>query len=674
MMAAKDVVHEIVRLRDELNRHNRLYYEDAAPEISDREYDRLMTRLMELEAAHPELATPDSPSRRVGGAPLAEFATVTHSVPMLSIDNTYNYDEVREWDARVRRGLNKGEAVKYVVELKIDGVAVSLRYEEGEFVLGATRGDGERGDDITANLRTVREIPLKLRDRPPKLLEVRGEVFMTNSELARLNELRRAEGERPFENPRNSTAGSLKLLDPRICGQRRLRFIGHGLGASEGIREASYHAITGKLRTWGIPVSPHTICYDSIEEVIAHAKGWESGRNKLDYQTDGLVIKVDDLGQRERLGARSKSPRWTIAFKYEAEQAITKIKHIGVQVGKTGKLTPVADLEPVRLAGTTVKRATLHNADEIARKDIRVGDTVVIQKAGEIIPQVVRVEHEARDGSERPFVFPTHCPNCGAAVVRDEHEVDYRCSNPPSACTEQLKGRLKYYAHRDAMDIDGLGEKLIEQLVSGGLVRSLADLYRLDVPILSELERMGKKSAENLVAAIEGSKHRSLDRFLSGLAIRHVGTRMAEVLAQRYSTLEKLRDASLAELEATPEIGPVVAASVHDFFHDEEHQRVLEDLAAVGVAPEPYKPPTAGAGKLVFAGKTFVLTGTLPRRTRPEAEVLIKQLGGKVSGSVSKMTSYVLAGEEAGGKLDKARALGIPIIDEAEFERMAGMG
>ena len=384
------------------------------------------------------------------------------------------------------------------------------------------------------------------------------------------------------------------------------------------------------------------------------------------------MIKVDDLGQRARLGSRSKSPRWTIAFKYEAEQAITKISSIGVQVGKTGKLTPVADLVPVRLAGTTVKRATLHNADEIARKDIRVGDTVVIQKAGEIIPQVVRVEHDARDGSEVPYVFPTHCPNCGAPVVRDAHEVDYRCSNPPSACTEQLKGRLRYFAHRDAMDIDGLGEKLIDQLVSTGLVRSLADLYRLDVPTLAELERMGKKSAENLVAGIEGSKHRSLDRFVAGLAIRHVGTRMAEVLAERFKTLEKLRAASLADLESTPEVGPVVAASIHDFFQDRDHQQLLDELAAVGLAPQPFKPPTAAAGELVFAGKTFVLTGTLPKRTRPEAEELIKKLGGKVSGSVSKMTSYVLAGDEAGSKLEKARQLGVPVIDEEEFERMAG--
>ncbi|MGO9600365.1 MAG: NAD-dependent DNA ligase LigA [Isosphaeraceae bacterium] len=672
-MAPKKVAEEIETLRDQINRHNRLYYQEAAPEISDREYDRLMARLVELEADHPDLVTPESPSQRVGGAPLAEFTTVKHAVAMLSIDNTYDYDELREWDARVRRGLNPGEPVRYVVELKVDGVAVSLRYEKGKFVQGATRGDGERGDDITANLKTVRDIPLALHGSPPALLEVRGEVFMTNSELARLNELRRAENEKALENPRNATAGSLKLLDSRICAQRRLRFVSHGLGLAEGLAETSYFAITAKMKEWGIPVSPLARLYDSIDLVIEHARQWEEKRNTLEFQTDGLVIKVDDLGQRQRLGARSKSPRWTIALKYEAEQAITKITHISVQVGKTGKLTPVADLSPVRLGGTTVKRATLHNAEEIARKDIRVGDAVVIQKAGEIIPQVVRVEHAARDGSEVPYVFPTHCPNCGAPVVRDPHEVDYRCSNPPSACTEQLKGRLRYFAHRDAMDIDGLGEKLIEQLVSGGLVRNLADLYRLEVPTLAELERMGKKSAENLVVAIEQSKHRTLDRLISGLAIRHVGTRMAEILAERYHSLEGLRKASLAELEATPEVGPVVAASVHDFFANPEHQQLLDDLAAVGVAPEPYRPPAAGSGgALVFAGKTFVLTGTLPQRTRPEAEALIKKLGGKVTGSVSKMTSYVLAGADPGSKLDKAKALGIAVIDEDEFERLAG--
>ena len=593
-------------LRDELNQHNQLYYQDAAPEISDREFDRLMARLIELETEHPELLSSDSPSQRVGGAPLAQFASVAHAVPMLSIDNTYNYEDLREWDGRVRRGLNPGESVTYVVEIKVDGVAVSLRYEEGKFVLGATRGDGERGDNITANLRTVRDIPLSLRGHHPALVEIRGEVFMTNSELARLNELRRAEGEKLFENPRNSTAGSLKLLDSRICAERRLRFVSHGLGEARGLEQSSYYKLTKEMKAWGVPVSDLTRCYDSIDAVIEHAREWDQKRNTLDFQTDGLVVKVDDLDQRRRLGARSKSPRWTIAYKYEAEQAITKITHIGVQVGKTGKLTPVADLLPVHLAGTTVKRATLHNADEIARKDIRIGDTVVIQKAGEIIPQVVRVEHEGRDGSEVPFVFPTRCPNCGAPIVRDPHEVDYRCSNPPSLCTEQLKGRLKYFAHRDAMDIDGLGDKLIDQLVAGSLVRSLADLYRLDVPTLADLERMGKKSAENLVEAIEGSKQRPLDRFLTGLAIRHVGTRMAEVLAERYCTLDRLRSATLSDLEATPEVGPVVAASVHDFFQNPEHQRLLEDLEAVGVSPKAYEPPTTAAGKLVFAGKTFV--------------------------------------------------------------------
>lgn len=672
-MSQTNVAHEIQKLRAELNRHNRLYYVDAAPEISDREYDRLMDRLTELEAQHPELVTADSPTRRVGGEPIEEFATVHHAVPMLSIENTYNDDELREWDARVRRGLNKGEPVRYVVELKVDGVAVSLRYEQGRFVLGATRGDGERGDDITANLRTVRGIPLVLEGEPPAVLEVRGEVYMTNPELARINDLRRAEDEKPFENPRNATAGSLKLLDSRICGQRRLRFVSHGLGLAEGLRETSYSAITERMKAWGLPVSALSRCYDTIDEVVEHARQWEQKRNTLDFQTDGLVVKIDDLEQRERLGTRSKSPRWVIAFKYEAEQAITRITHISVQVGKTGRLTPVADLTPVRLAGTTVKRATLHNAEEIARKDIRVGDTVVIQKAGEIIPQVVRVEHEGRDGSEVPYVFPTHCPNCGAPVVREPQEVDFRCSNPPSACTEQLKGRLRYFAHRDAMDIDGLGEKLIDQLVAGGLVRSLADLYRLDVPTLADLERMGKKSAENLVAAIEGSKNRTLDRLVSGLAIRHVGTRMGEILAARFPTIEALRDASLSELEGTPEVGQVVAASVHGFFQDPDHRQLLDDLAAVGLAPEPYKPPTASSGKLHFAGKTFVLTGTLPKRSRPEAEEIIKKLGGKVTGSVSKQTSYVLAGEDAGSKLEKARTLGIPVVDEAEFERMAGI-
>jgi len=672
-MSTDDLKREAERLRTEIERHNRLYYLEAEPEISDREFDRLLARLAEIEAEHPELATEDSPTRRVGGAPLAQFATVVHAVPMLSIDNTYNYDEVREWDARVRRGLNPGEVVRYVVELKVDGVAVSLRYERGKFVLGATRGDGERGDDVSSNLRTVRNIPLGLEGDAPEVLEVRGEVYMTNAELARLNEIRKAAGEKPFENPRNSTAGSLKLLDSRLCAQRRLRFIGHGLGECRGLQETSFFDTFRRLEALGIPVSPHYERYDSIDEVIEHARAWETRRNTLDFQTDGLVVKVDDLGQRNRLGARSKSPRWAIAFKYEAEQAITKVTKITVQVGKSGKLTPVAELEPVRLAGTTVKRATLHNADEIRRKDVREGDTVVVQKAGEIIPQVVRVEVEARTGDEVEFVFPDHCPSCEAPVVRDEGEVDYRCSNKPSACSKQLERRLRQYAHRDSLDIEGLGDKLVDQLVTTGLVRSIPDLYRLDVPALAGLERMGEKSAENLTTAVEQSKTKTLDRFINGLAIRHVGVRTSEVLAERFRTLGELREASLADLEAVPEVGAVVAASVHEFLQDPDHQRLLDELAALGVDPKPYEPVAATATDLPFLGKTFVLTGTLPKRTRDEAEALIKSLGGKVTGSVSKSTGYVLAGADPGSKLEKARTLGVPILDEDEFERLAGV-
>lgn len=671
-MSHKDVNQEIDELRKEINRHNYLYYVEAAPVISDKEFDRLLKRLEELEAAHPELVTPDSPTQRVGGQPLAAFKTVTHAVPMLSIDNTYNYDEVREWDARVRRGLNAGEALAYVVELKVDGVAVTLRYVQGKLQLGATRGDGEHGDDITENLKTVRGIPLSLAGSPPHLLEVRGEVYMTNTELVRLNDLRRANDEPPFMNPRNSTAGSLKLLDPRLCAQRRLKFVSHGLGEYEGIATESYYELVQLLKSWGVPASPQTKRYETIDEVIAHAQQWESQRNTLDFQTDGLVVKVDDLKQRARLGTRSKSPRWVIAFKYEAEQAVTKVVNITVQVGKTGKLTPVADLTPVTLAGTTVKRASLHNADEILRKDVRIGDTVVIQKAGEIIPQVVRVETDDRDGSEHTFDFPKTCPSCGAKVEREEGEVDFHCTNSPLHCPDQLKEWIRWYAHRDAMDVDGLGEKLIAQLIDRKLVRSLADLYRLDAPTLVELERMGKKSAQNLVEALEATKSRPLDRFLTGLTIRHVGTRMAEILAQRFGTLEAIRSASLADLEAVPEVGPVVAASVHEFFQVPEHQQLLDDLQSVGVNPAPVAAPQAGKGGLAFSGKTFVITGTLPRRSRAEAEAFVKQHGGKVTGSVSKMTSYLLAGEEAGSKLEKAKQLNITIVDEDELERLAG--
>ena len=672
-MPKHDVTHEAAKLRAELDRHNRLYYVDAAPEVSDKEYDTLLKQLEAIEAEHPELVTPDSPTQRVGGEPIEGFVPVRHALPMLSIDNTYNYDEVREWDARVRKALAADDRVRYVVELKVDGVAVSLRYESGKLVLGATRGDGETGDDVTANIRTVRGIPLVLADDPPGILEVRGEVYMTNAELVRLNVERVAAEKKPFENPRNSAAGSLKLLDSRVCGQRRLQFLAHGLGEVAGSSLPSYSETLQSMKRWGIPVTPHAAIYDSIGDVIAHATRWAGERNRLNFQTDGLVIKVDDLGQRERLGYRSKSPRWVIAFKYEAEQAISKVLGITCQVGKTGKLTPVADLSPVRLAGTTVRRATLHNADEIARKDIRIGDAVVIQKAGEIIPQVVRVEVESRTGDEQVYQFPTTCPACGAAVEREEGGVDARCSNPSWRCPAQLEESIRWFAHRDAMDIENLGEKIIHQLIEKKVVASLADLFRLDEATLADLDRMGKKSAANLLAAIESSKGRTLDRFLTGLTIRHVGTRVSEVLAERFDTLEALRAASLGDLEAVPEIGPVVAASVHAFLRDEDNMRAIDDLLAVGVAPRPLVRAKA-TGTLRLAGKTIVITGTLPKRSRSEMEELIKASGGKVTGSVSKSTSLVVVGEEAGSKLEKARALGIATVDEAGLEAMLGIG
>ena len=497
---------------------------------------------------------------------------------------------------------------------------------------------------------------------------------MPNSELLRLNELRQAAGDAPFANPRNSTAGSLKMLDSRIVAQRRLRFISHGLGESKGIRETSYLAITKMMKRWGIPVSSHMSTYDSIDQVIEHADRWNQERNTLDFQTDGLVVKVDDLNRARaaRRGARARE--WTIAFKYEADLAITRLLGIHVQVGKTGKITPVAELEPVQLAGTTVKRATLHNADELERKDIMVGDAVVIQKAGEIIPQVVRVETDARKGTESRFHFPKTCPSCGAPVERSGDEVAYYCTNPPSRCPDQLKEWLRWYAHRDAMDIDGLGEKLIDQLVEKKLVQSLADLYRLDAPTLAGLERMGKKSAENLVQSLEASKHRTLDRLITGLMIHHVGTRMAEIIAERVKTLRAVTDDVTRRTGVLPEVGPIVAASIHDYFQDAENQVLLDDLAAVGVSPEPLQTPEVKGGKLPFASMTFVLTGTLPKRSRPEAEALIKERGGKVTGSVSKSTSFVLAGDEPGSKREKAKQLGIPIIDESEFERLAEIG
>jgi DNA ligase (NAD+) len=660
-------------LRRQIEHHNYLYYVEARPEISDREFDRLLDELKTLEAAHPELATPDSPTQRVGGQPIEGFRTVTHRVPMLSIDNTYSADELREFDQRVRKPL-PGEPVTYVVELKIDGVAISLTYGQGRFTVGATRGDGTRGDDVTHNLKTVRGLPLRLKtDKPPPRVEVRGEVYMEREDLVRLNRDREARGLEKFANPRNSTAGSLKLLDPKLCAERRLKLLAYGLEMEDGRDVETHLDALALMRSWGMPVSRQIESFESIDQVIDYCMSWRDRRNDLPYNTDGMVIKVNRYAQRRRLGTTSKFPRWVVAFKFAAEQAITKLLAVEVQVGKTGTLTPVAHLEPVQLAGTTVSRASLHNADEIARKDIRVGDMVVVEKAGEVIPYVVRSEAGARTGAEKVFRFPKSCPVCGSAVVRDEGGVYYRCSG--DGCTGKLKERLRFFAHRNAMDIEGLGDALIDQLVDTGLVRAIPDVYLVTMDQFVELERMGKKSAENLLSGIEASKSRGLARVLTGLGIRHVGEHVADLLAGHFGDIDRLEEASNEELSRVSGIGPVIAESVCQFFQSTTGRKMVADLRAQGVTlADTASRRVAGPNGGVLEGKTLVVTGTLSKYRRDEIEGLIKELGGKAAGSVSKKTDYVVAGESAGSKLEKAKQLGVPVLSEVEFERLINRG
>jgi DNA ligase (NAD+) len=658
-------------LRRLIHHHNYLYYVEARTEISDREFDRLLEELKEIEAKHPELVTPDSPTQRVGGQPVEGFATVTHRIPMLSIDNTYNADELREFDKRVRKGL-KGESVQYVVELKIDGVAISLAYEDGSFTVGATRGDGTRGDDVTHNLKTIRRLPLRLHaDRPPKLFEARGEVYMTRAELARINKERTDRGEEPYANPRNLTAGTLKLLDPRLAAGRNLCLFTYALGAVQGVTVKTHLEALELLRRYGFPVNPHVQACDSIDAVFEYIQTWDRRRSELPYETDGLVIKVNDYGQQRRLGATSKAPRWVVAYKFAAEQAMTKLARVEFSVGKTGKLTPVAHLEPpVRLAGTTVSRASLHNADQIAKKDIRLGDMIVVEKAGEIIPYVVRSEPSARTGGEKAIRFPATCPACGGRVERDADGVDYRCTEP-ATCPGQLKQRLLNWGRRKAMDIEGLGEESVDQLVISALVGSIPDLYRLQLDQVVELERMGMKSAQNLLDGIEASKGRGLARVLTGLGIRLVGDHVAEVLARKFGDIDQLMAAPVEQLAHTDEIGPKRAASIHKYLESEIGRKTVQDLRDLGVklTEDARRPAAAGPD---LTGKTFVVTGTLQRYKRDQIEGLIKSLGGKAAGSVSKKTSYVVAGEEAGSKLDKARELGVPVLSEDEFDKLIG--
>jgi DNA ligase (NAD+) len=660
-----DPAEEIQRLRDAIRHHDRKYYVDAQPEISDVEYDRLLRRLEELEAAHPELITPDSPTQRVGGEPVAALAHVEHRAAMLSIENTYSEEDLRKYGARIAK-LLPGEKIEWVVELKIDGVAVAVTYDDGRLAQAATRGDGRTGDDITHNMRTVVDCPLRLAGDPPRVLEVRGEVYMTNSDLVRLNELQRERGDSLYANTRNCAAGSIRLLDSRLAAERRLRLFCHGMGYCEGLEVKTYTEFLDRLRSFGLPATPHVESFDDFEAAIRHCDSWVERLHALDFEVDGLVIKVNDFDQRQRLGNTSKSPRWAIAYKFEKYEAVTRLLDIRVQVGKTGTVTPVADLEPVELAGTVVKRASLHNADEIERKDVRIGDTVVVEKAGKIIPHIVRVEKAERPPRARPFLFPTKCPECGTPLVKDSGGVYIRCPNP--LCPAQVKERLRYFASRNAMDIEGLGDKLVDQLVETGAVTKYGDLYRLDLGTLTELERMGRKSSESLLAGIEASKSRGLARLLNALSIRHVGTRVATVLADHFGSMDRLQAADVDELSEILEIGPVIAESVHSFLHGDFGRETVEDLRALGVKMSDPRParPTDGA----LAGKTFVVTGTLEKYGRDEIQELIARHGGRAASSVSKHTDYVIAGAKAGSKLAKARELGIQILDEGQFEAL----
>lgn len=655
-------------LRGEIQRHERLYYALGKPEISDREFDRLMAELVALEAASPDLATADSPTRRVGGEPLSGFREVRHEPPMMSLDNTYNLEELREWAARLER-LAPAEAAAgfgFVAELKVDGVSTSLLYENGVFVRGATRGNGTVGDDVTLNLRTVRALPLRLPATAPRHLLVRGEVYMPRAEFERVNREREAAGEELYANPRNVTAGSIRQLDSRQVAGRRLAAVAYQI--ADGPRFATHAESLERLAEWGFPVHDSWRRCRGLDEVEAFVAEWRERRHALGFETDGVVVKIDDLALRERLGSTAKAPRWAVAYKYEPEQAETVVRAILVQVGRTGVLTPVADFDPVLVAGSTVRRATLHNYEDLSRKDVRVGDTVVIEKAGEVIPRVVEVRLDRRPASSQPFEMPERCPECGEPVVRYEGEVATRCVNPE--CPAVRQETIRHYVSRNAMDIEGLGDERIAQLVAAGWVTDIPGLYTLDREALAALPGWGEKSADNLLASLAGSRHRSLARLLFGLGIRMVGERTAKQLAQHFGSLAALAAASEEELQVVDEIGPKVAASLRAFFADPRQQRRLAALAAAGVEPPPVERPTAAS--LPLAGKTVVLTGKLESMSREEAAAKLEALGARVAGSVSKKTSFVVAGDDAGSKLDKAKSLGLEILDEAGLLRRLG--
>ena len=666
----EEIRQEIESLRREIERHNSLYYVAGEPEIPDREFDRMIKHLEGLEQEYPQYDSPESPTHKVGGEPIDHFETVTHRVPMLSIENLYTEEELVEFDNRIKKLLGD-EPFEYTVEYKIDGVALALVYEDGRLTQGVTRGDGRQGDDITHNARTLLGVPLRLSgENLPPVLEVRGEAFIANSDFAHIRAEQVKRDEKPFANPRNATAGALKLLDPRICAQRMVRFFAHGTGYTEGVDYATHIDFIRSLQTMGIPTSPQLACFPDLKRAMQYAQQLIDELHALDFEVDGLVFKVNRLDQRERLGSTSKFPRWLAAYKWEKYEAVTQIEEIQIQVGKTGALTPVAHLTPVEIAGTTVSRASIHNRDEMQRLGVQVGDWVVVEKAGKIIPHLVRVEEHLRDGSQQPFEFPEKCPVCESDVMQDENGVYIRCSNPQ--CPARLRETLRYFASRQAMDIEGLGIKLIEQLMDAGLLTGIADIYRLrdKRDQLLQLERMGEKSVDNLLEGIEQSKSRPLWRLLTGLNIFHVGTRTAQILADRLGTMDALSEQSADELAAIDEIGPIIAESVATFFHSPEGAELIADLRELGLDMGTPIDESAEQVKRKLDGMTIVVTGTLTRFTRDEIKELIHQHGGKPAGSVSKKTDLVVAGESAGSKLDKARQLNVRVVDEEEFLQM----
>ncbi len=664
-MNDSNVAQRISRLRETIREHDQRYYVQAQPVISDYQYDQLLRELQDLESAHPQLVTSDSPTQRIGDQPMEGFESAVHRVPMLSIDNTYSEGEVLSHAARTAERI--GQPIPWAVELKIDGVAVSLIYEHGELVQALTRGDGRKGDDITHNIRTVRDVPLRLIGDAPPLIEIRGEIYIANSDLVIINQRQLEKGEPAYKNTRNLTAGSVRQLDPREAAARKMRVFCHGLGGHEGLRATTHIEFLDQIRQWGLTPTPRVKAFSTIQAALAYANDLTRQLHAFDFEVDGIVIKADRFDHRQQLGSTAKSPRWLIAYKIQKYEATTRLNEISVQVGKTGTITPVAELQPVELAGTTVRRASLHNAEEIQRKDIRIGDVVVVEKAGKIIPHIVRVEKHQRTTDLPPYPFPTNCPECDTALVKDEGGVYIRCPN--DHCPAQLKERIRYFASRKAMDIEGLGDKIVDQLVQAGWVTTFGSLYALTAEQLAQLDRMGERSAEKLIASIAKSKSRGLARLLNGLSIRHIGATVARVLAEEFGSIDALRDASKESLAETDEVGEIIAGSLYDFLHGPYGKQTIDGLKAAGVRMET-EPRNTNAPSGVLTGKTLVVTGKLQKYNRDQIQQLILEHGGKAASSVSAKTDFLVAGEKAGSKRDKAQKLGITILTEDEFESL----